>query len=137
MAKAKVEPGDVVLVPLGEGDHAIAKVLFVSEYYKDVIVLGVSTAGTVKKVEAPSVLPTTYDLKVCTGAMYVGKKWPKVAHDTRPIDPEDTKRVVAGAVVVGDEKVGVATPEDGKRLPQQVILPEAAAVKRIKKALYG
>jgi hypothetical protein len=137
MAKEKVEPGDVVLIPLGESEHAIAKVLFVSSYYKDVVVLGVSTERKAKKAEMPDPLPSKFDVVVCTGVKYVGKVWPKVGRDPRPVEREASKRIVAGAIVVGDEKVGVATPEDAKRLPQQIVLPEVAAVKRIKKALDG
>jgi len=135
MAKDKVEEGDIILLPLTlKNDFAVAKVLFLSNYWKDLMLLAVSTAGTVSEAKKPTPLPKL-DLLIYTSVRGVGTSWLKVGHDPSPIDPEVSRRTVTGMVWLRDEKLHLASPEEAKALPRQGLAGIGLVTKKLQDAL--
>ena len=46
MAKAKVAPGDICLIPVPEQGFAVAKVLYCLQRFKNIVLIGVWTGGS-------------------------------------------------------------------------------------------
>jgi hypothetical protein len=128
--------GDIVLIPVRTDTYAVAKVLFLSRRYKGVMLLGVSKTRTVATRTVPDPLPVDYELRIYTGVRLVGPDaWPVVGHDPSPVDPDVSRRRIAGAVWVGDEWQGAATDEDLRNLPEQGVAGRAAVENQIRRAL--
>jgi hypothetical protein len=122
MKREKIAVGDVALVPTGIGRAIPAKVLYVSSYFKDVILLALYRSvvahgtGLPEFPDPPALLVYTSQTPILRG------RWPKVGH--RPVSDGErglAKRIVAGDVWLGDECLGPASPEDTKLLPKMLV----------------
>lgn len=130
LSKTKLRAGDVILVPVADDGFAIAKVLFVSKAFRQMMIVGVATDRTVDATWKPGALPAAFPLTLFTDtsplenpakvALRTGP-WLLVGHDPAPIPAEATHRIVAGEVYEGDQPLRAATPADQERYRVQSI----------------
>jgi hypothetical protein len=119
MKRIKAVEGDIVLIPTKSGEYGVAKILYVPQVFRNVILLGIYQAATTN-VEAPFNLPEQFAVPcIYTGSQTIKLgEWPVVAR-TRVADHEKdlSRRIVGGHVWLGDECVREASPDDRDRLP--------------------
>lgn len=119
MKRIKVTEGDIILIPTRTGDYGVAKVIFASHHWRNVILLGIYKA-VVSKIETPASLPEVFATScVFTGSQRIKLgEWPIVAR-TRVTDSEKemTRYFDSDDVWIGDQRLGKASPEEKKRLP--------------------
>ncbi|WP_146249910.1 MULTISPECIES: hypothetical protein [unclassified Pseudomonas] len=122
MSSQKTTVGDIVLIPITEGFRP-AKVLYVSQRYKDTILLGLY-ATCVSAQQLPEPLADTFALLLYTSRAPVQKqRWPRVGHEAlRESQTRLDLRVVAGELWQGDEHLGVASAEQRKILPEMLVM---------------
>ncbi|QBF26851.1 hypothetical protein EXN22_14540 [Pseudomonas tructae] len=122
MKTQKTCVGDIVLIPIPEG-YKPAKVLYVSQRYKDVILLGVYK-DSVSAREMPSGLPGDFELLVYTSKVPVKRqRWHAVGNEQlRPAQTGLDVRLVAGEVWQGDNHLGVATVVDRLKLHEMLVM---------------
>ena len=102
-SKSAVKPGDLIEIKSGESS-LVAKVIYVSAIYKDVMAL------------VPQGRPGK-DAVIYTSARAVGSIWPLVGHESvTPMEIKLTRRIVADKIFVADEEVGIASDKDFKSL---------------------
>lgn len=136
MAKSKVAAGDICLIPLPGHGFAVAKVLYCLQRFKNIVLLGVWTGGTVPKKELPKQLPEDLALRIYAGSKFVGSTWPVVGHaPLAPSEENASLRVVGRHVYLAEEQVREATREDFKQIPAQEISNEAMVMFKICRAL--
>ena len=118
----KAKAGDVVRIPLPKGAYGFAKVLYTSQRYRDVMLLGVAR-GTHLSSSIPTGLDFTAGLFYTSVACPVYNSWDIVARVT-PSDSEAacSLRIVAGDVWIGDTHLRPASNADRTRLPQMSVL---------------
>ncbi|MEX5608330.1 hypothetical protein ABFV58_09835 [Pseudomonas protegens] len=122
MKLKKTTAGDIVLIPV-EGGFKPAKVLYVSERYKDTILLGIYKFFSTEQ-RLPDELPDRFDLLLYTSKAPIQKKrWHYVGHeDLRTTQTDLDLRVVAGELWKGDVHIGAASDEDRKSLPEMLVV---------------
>lgn len=122
--------GDIVLIPISEGFRP-AKVLYVSQRYKDTILLGVY-ATCVATRQLPDELADTFALRLYTSKAAVRKqRWHRVGHEAlRETQTGLDLRIVAGELWQGDQHLGVASPEQRKNLPEMLVMGAALVEKK-------
>jgi hypothetical protein len=118
----RVMPGDLVAIPAGEGRQALAKVLYVSERYKDVILLGVS-AEDASETRAEEISWLSYGLLIYASQVPIRRgRWPRLGSTSLSAEDESrSRRVVAGDVWEGDVHLGPASDEDMLTLPRMSV----------------
>jgi hypothetical protein len=125
MRPRKAKQGDVLAIPLGRGcGWAIARVLFVSGYFKDVMLMAVSPMvapdlGAVECLEGKS----SNEMLLYTAAIKIRKRGWEILRSC-PVDDEDeakTLRIVAGEVWLKDEVVRSVTREDEASLKVMLV----------------
>ena len=122
MSKKSVQVGDVALIPVRNA-FVPAKVLFLSLYFKDVILLGIYNKKLSTK-EMPRELPDEFVERVYTSQEPILKgRWISVGHEPlRPKQQGLTKRIVAGEIWLEDETLGPASEIDFDSLPRMQVL---------------
>ncbi|MGC5704037.1 hypothetical protein J4P02_27930 [Pseudomonas sp. NFXW11] len=122
--------GDIVLIPISEGFRP-AKVLYVSQRYKDTILLGLY-ASSVTTRQLPDALADTFALRLYTSKAPVHKqRWHWVGHETlRESQTGLDLRIVAGELWQGDQHLGMASPEQRKHLPEMLVMGAALVEKK-------
>ncbi|MEE5129816.1 hypothetical protein V2J82_05125 [Pseudomonas alliivorans] len=122
MKNKKTTVGDVVLIPVKDGFKA-AKILYVSDRYKDTILLGIFK-GLLSEKKMPEQLPESIDLLLYTSKVPIQKqRWHFVGHEELR-DPQKNLdlRVVAGDLWKGDTHLGSASAEDRINLPEMLVM---------------
>jgi hypothetical protein len=117
--QAKV--GDLVVIPSADR-FGVAKVLFCSEYFSEVILIGlfrrtfaVSNSPEIPLIEGPMDLYYTSGSSIATGA------WPVVGHQALlPSESSLSRRIVGGDVWDEDRHIGPASPHDLATLPKML-----------------
>ena len=122
MRKKNVEVGEVALIPLEGGGFIPGKVLYLSAYFKDVILLALFP----QKLDAetmPASLPDRPSLLLYTSQLPITKgRWKSVgAQGLRKNEIGIAKRIVANAVWLDDEELRPATDEDRASLPKMSV----------------
>jgi hypothetical protein len=132
-----VQPGDVVLIPLDSAKFAIGKVLYLSQYFKGVILLGIYPQAIFEKT-MPALLPEPMSLFVYTSKKAIQQdRWIHVGHERlRENERGLAKRIVGGEVWEDDVHLRPATREDLKCLPQMHVLGAGLVEKRTRQ-LFG
>lgn len=117
MRNKNVKIGEIVLIPLTVG-FAIGKVLFLSQRYKNVVLLGIYSI-TVKEETMPLSLPDNVALTVYTSQTVIQQgRWITIGQEELKGNQLGlTKRIVGGEVWIEDEKLHQATPDDINSLP--------------------
>jgi hypothetical protein len=117
--RKRVAEGDLVAVPLADSRFAFCKILFLSSYYRDVILLGASRVAFDHLDSLPPI-PDRFDAK----RFYTGRKsfrvgrWHRLAAaPLAPDERESSLRIVAGGVWLRDEMLREATAQDLRELP--------------------
>lgn len=116
--RSKVEEGDLISIDLADGRSFIGKVIFVSNYFRDVILLAIYRADAWQQEGAlagrqPALL--IYTSSKCVGS----KGWAKTGSE--PVTEGErlrSQRIVGGEVWLGDEELGPAQASDWKSLPR-------------------
>lgn len=122
MKRHCVSVGEIVLIPV-EHEFVPAKVLFLSDYFKDVILLGLYPMR-ISSLEMPSMLPDKFRHLVYTSqAIILKQRWHSVGIESiRPSEKDLSKRVAGGEVWDEDRHLGRATKDQIQSLPQMRIL---------------
>lgn len=122
MSKKNVDIGEIILIPV-ENEFVPAKVLYLSQRYKNVIMLGIYALRTSVK-ECPKTLPVSFGLMVFTSQDPVLKKrWISIGHQPLLAGQAGVaKRIVAGDVWLDDQHLGPASESDRRSLPQMEVL---------------
>ncbi|WP_409285181.1 hypothetical protein [Pseudomonas protegens] len=134
MSSQKTTVGDIVLIPITQGFRP-AKVLYVSQRYKDTILLGLY-ATCVSAQQLPEPLADTFALLLYTSKAPVQKqRWPRVGHEAlRESQTRLDLRVVAGELWQGDEHLGVASAEQRKTLPEMLVMGAGLVEKKLRQS---
>ena len=102
--------GDIVEISLPEGKKIVGKILYLSDYFRDVI-------GAVFPIDGGPFEVQYTNLKA---AKHYG--WKVIEnHDLTPDDLEKTRRIVGGEVFIGDKMIRSATDDDRKFLPKMLV----------------
>ncbi len=114
--------GDVIAVPAGDAERE-CQVLYVSTYFRDVVLLGV----------LPAVQGERYELLIYTAALASVRAgdW-KIVGTKEPFEPELlSTRIVATDVWRGDEKLRPANSSDRTLLPTMRVAGQGAVEKML------
>lgn len=120
MTKKIADEGDHIAIPGSTGKWALAKVLYASNHYKDVILLGILPGRS----ETPETLwrdhPAEYERLVYTGRRHFHKRgWRIVGHsDVSEAERDLSTRIVAGNVWKADDFLRPASRADEITLKQ-------------------
>ncbi|WP_439854733.1 hypothetical protein [Pseudomonas yamanorum] len=122
MKNKKTTAGDIILIPVQQGFKP-AKVLYVSERYKDTILLGIYK-NSVPDLCLPSNLAETFELLLYTSKAPIQKqRWHHVGHEQlRATQQHLDVRIVAGELWQGDTHLGPASEEDKKTLTEMLVM---------------
>ncbi len=128
--------GDLLAVPLDRDHFALAKVIFVSSYFKDLIALRLF-----KQVLTAPRLPSAWNSDMVGPILYTSSKglsrgWTVVGnHQVTDVEGLMTKRIVGGGIWVKDEELGPVSDEDRKVLPKMLALGLPLAERRMRELL--
>jgi hypothetical protein len=130
MRKENVDIGELILIPIENG-FVPAKVLYLSQRYKNVIMLGIYNIRMHIR-QRPEILPVSFGLMVYTSQVPVLKKrWISIGHQPLLAGQDGiAKRIVAGDVWLGDQRLGTASENDRRSLSQMEILGANLVEKR-------
>lgn len=130
MKAKKTAVGDIVLIPLAEGFRP-AKVLYVSQRYKDTILLGIYKTA-VNGQQMPDELPDGFALLLYTSKASIQKqRWPAVGHEPlRTAQTQLDRRIVATQLWQGDEHLGPASAQDRLDLPEMQVMGAGVVEKK-------
>ena len=124
MRKNYIKSGDIILIPVDEDRCAVAKIIYLSKYFKDVILLRtypLVVSFSVGTIELPKNL--VKELLIYTGNQKIKmEKWKKI--DNIPVTEPETKmskRIVGGDVWIEDECMRTATDQDCKNLERMLV----------------
>ena len=130
MKKKEVREGEIVMIAAGEC-YVAAKVLYLSKWFKDLILLGLYKEP-LSDLAMPASLSSKFAQMVYTSQEPILKgRWNSVGHE--PLLPWQTglaKRIVGGEVWLGDECLGAASKADFDELPRMQALGAALVEKR-------
>lgn len=115
--KPAVELGGIYAIP-GGGHYAFAKVIYMSEYFKDVLLIRMY-AKAFPSIDLPLSLENVPSRGIYTGIDSV-KKGAWLFAGSAPVTDADrafTRRVVGGDVWVEDAHIGPASDEELRALP--------------------
>ncbi len=129
-----VNEGDIYVLS-SKGKNALAKVIYTSNYFKDVILIKLYLSS----IEADKV-PSNYLVDSDFKLIYTGKdsvkksNWNLIASQQVSADEKElTKRIVAGDVWVGDDMIGKASDSDLEELPKMLTLGYKLIDKKVSK----
>ena len=122
MSRKNVDIGEIILIPVVNG-FVPAKVLYLSQRYENVILLGVFNFRTVVK-ERPQKLPEHFGIMLYTSQDPILKKrWITVGQEQLLTSQKGlAKRIVAGEVWLEDQSLGPASEVDRQTLPHMDVL---------------
>lgn len=135
MAKHVVKEGDVFSLPIQETVSALCRVAFVSQYFKEVMLITVH--GFVAQDDDPvekSRTPVRAQF-YCSSASLQRGMWRYLA--STPVTKEDnelSRRVVGGDVWIGDQHLGQPT-QTADNLPQMDVYGDRVLIKRVARVL--
>ncbi len=128
--RTQVRRGDLVALTAEGGGAVLAKVLFLSEYFRSVVEVRVWPVDADSHASGPPTAGPSYVLFVGCGSIEVGD-WPIVGHET---PTEDELRLLefysAGDVWFGDTVLRRASQAERARLPELTV-PGNVLVERI------
>ena len=119
MDKQQVRVGNVYAIP-GGGKFAFGKIVYLSEYFKDVMLVRFFEKAY-SSPEAPSEeLDALPSKGIFTGMDSIKKGGWKLVASTLVSEAEKamSRRIVGGDVWVGDDHIGPASDEELRTLPQ-------------------
>ncbi len=133
MAKVKLREGDVLLFSLEANKYIRAKILFASQIFVNVILLGVyETIIDVKEI--PKNLPNSYLKTIYTSKKGITKfGWEKIGNI--PVSESDkalSERNIGGDIYIEDEFIRVEGEAD-EHIPHMDVYGFLALERRIKK----
>jgi len=115
--KRRVVEGDIYSVPLGDGRHAICRVPYCSDYFRDLVLLSVFG------IHDPASPPAQQCRGVPIAQFYTGQdsamgmQWELLDTTVVTLDDERlSRREVAGQVWVGDIPVGTSEGETAPKM---------------------
>ncbi|WP_137940096.1 hypothetical protein [Chitinivorax sp. B] len=131
--KKNISVGMVIGIPVS-GGSVVGKVLYVSEYFKDLILLGVCKILTERDV-MPQILPDEFDLYLYTTQDPIRKgKWAELGFDAlRESQKGKALRIVADEVWLDDECIRKVSAEDRVELPKMLALGSILVEKKAAK----
>ena len=114
MKKKDIKSGDIISIPLDNDKYAIAKIMFLSIRYKNVILLSVYPLLTSSSELLEVAYEINHELLIYTGLDPIRKEeWRKVANcSVNEEEKQLSTRIIAGSVWVEDEYLRNATEND-------------------------
>jgi hypothetical protein len=128
---ARAREGDIFRIPLPSGASGIAKVLYVSKRYRNVMLLGVAAGADISEVAA-------VEADFSAGLFYTSVEapaylgWHCIA--STPVsfaESQLSRRIVGGEVWLGDVEIGPASSDDRRKLPRMLALGGGILKKKI------
>lgn len=111
--KSETKLGNVYAIP-GGGKFALGKIVFASEYFKDVILIRLFEKSFLSLTELPSEMDSLSSRQMFTGAESIKKGGWKIVGNAPVSDAEKamSRRIVGGDVWVEDDHLGPASEQD-------------------------
>ena len=138
MRRKAVCPGDIAMIPIGKDRFVPARVVYLSMYFKDIVLLElylpVQHAACLPDVvlNKPQLLVYTSQESITTG------EWTCVGRTaTTGAEVKMSRRIVAGAVWEGDVEIAPATDEDYRRLPEMRVMGAGLVEKKAREIADG
>lgn len=119
---SKVREGNVYAIP-GGGQYAFAKVVYLSEYFKDAIFILLHEKAFASGAEAPSNLQSIPSRGIYTG-IDSAKRGEWILVGNSPVTPDEkarTRRLVGGDVWIEDVHMGPPSTAEEAKLPNMDI----------------
>jgi hypothetical protein len=140
MRKNYIKSGDIILIPVDGDRCAVAKIIYLSKRFKDMIFL--STYPLVVNFSEKVIdLPTgSFDeLLIYTGnAKIKTEEWKKINNIlVTEEEKKMSKRIVAGNIWIEDDYIGAATENDYKTLQQMHVAGAKLVEERMKEYLIN
>jgi len=113
MKNPKPTAGDLYVIPGGDR-FAIGKIIYVSQYFKNVILVRLfsTTCNAIEESELPSPLSESSLIYTGTGAIKSGGWRHFGKQELLSFETEMTKRIIGGDIWLGDTCLGPASNED-------------------------
>jgi Immunity protein 26 len=131
MPKITPAPGDVFLIPLSESESALCRVVYVSSYFKKVMLITVHGRCRSTQANPAQALSGTVASFYCSTQSMATGHWPLVGSSR--LQPEDkllSRRIVGGDVWLADQHLGPASEEDSN-LPQMDVHGDKVLVRKL------
>jgi len=135
MIKTKLKVGDIILIPLEGGGFGVGKILFLSKRFRNVILLGIYDQFA-RDISMPTLLGEM-PLKLYTGQQAIKEGyWFLVGKE--PLQDSQlglSKRIVAGDVWIGDDKIGPASKDDLEKLPKMLCFGSELVKRKVRQLI--
>jgi hypothetical protein len=120
--KSQAVVGDIYAIPGGDR-VAFGKIIYASEYFKDLILVRFFERAFAPGTELPENLETIPSRGIYTGMDSIkGGEWRRV--EVRPVSDSEqamSRRIVAGDVWLGDTHIGPASEAELAELPKMLV----------------
>lgn len=129
--KKSISVGEVALIPVGGEEFVPAKVLYISKYYKNVILLALY-GKTITGCKMPKDIPVEATMLVYTTQVAIkSERWKSVGvQPLREQEKGQAKRIVGGSVWDEDQEIRIANDDDYTDLPKMLVLGAALVEKK-------
>jgi hypothetical protein len=124
MRKNYIKSGDIILIPVDGDLCAVAKIVYLSKYFKNVVLLNaypLVASFSERIIKLPADSPN--ELLVYAGNQKIKtEEWKKL--DNIPVtdkEREMSKRIVGGEVWIEDDCIRTATEEDNETLKRMLV----------------
>ena len=140
MRKNYIKLGDIILIPIDGDRCGIAKIIYLSKYFKDVILLNIYPLianFSEKVIELSANIPD--ELLIYTGNQKIKtEEWKKL--NNIMVTEEEKRlstRIVGGEVWIEDECIGTATEQDRKKINRMGVDGTKLVEDKIKDYLFN
>ena len=140
MRKNYIKLGDIILIPIDGDRCGIAKIIYLSKYFKDVILLNIYPLianFSEKVIELSANIPD--ELLIYTGNQNIKTEEWKKLNNIMVTDEEKrlSTRIVGGEVWIEDECIGTATEQDRKKINRMGVDGTKLVEDKIKDYLFN
>ena len=133
MPKEKVIEGDILLFTLENNKYSLAKILFASKVFKNVILLGIY-GKIIDEKQMPNDLPNSYVDTIYTSSKRITEfGWEKIGNiSVSESDKALTERNVGGEIYIEDKFIRIENENDA-HIPYMGVYGFVALERKIKK----
>ena len=140
MRKNHIKLGDIILIPIDEDRCGIAKIIYLSKYFKDVILLNIYplvTNFSEEVIDLPANIPN--ELLIYTGNQKIKTEEWKKLNNIMVTDEEKklSTRIVGREVWIEDECIGTATEQEREKINRMGVDGTKLVEDKIKDYLFN
>ena len=140
MRKNYIKLGDIILIPIDGDRCGIAKIIYLSKYFKDVILLNIYPLianFSEKVIELSANIPD--ELLIYTGNQKIKTEEWKKLNNVMVTEEEKrlSTRIVGGEVWIENECIGTATEQDRKKINRMGVDGTKLVEDKIKDYLFN